>query len=295
MQQKRKYNIGKTYSPLFVIPGFTVYALFFLIPVFIGFYYAFTDWNMYLDEISFAGLANFRRMFTHRVTSLAIKNTLIFSMVTTIGKNFFGLLLALALVKTLRSGNIIRTIFFTPSILSYIVIGVLFSSILHPSGLLNDTLSLFGLSNFTRSWLADKDIVMYTVSAVEIWQWTGFHMAIYLAGLLSIPKGLNEACIIDGANAAQRFIHVTIPLIVPTFNVNLVLSLIGGLKVFEQIYILTNGGPGSASQVINTQIFEAFGNGEWGYGTAINLVLFIFITIIALTVLNLLRRKEIEL
>jgi raffinose/stachyose/melibiose transport system permease protein len=286
---------GRFYSPLFVTPAFALYVLFFLVPVVIGFWYAFTDWNMYLDRISFNGLANFRRMFTHRITSLAVRNTLLFSVVTTIGKNIFGLALALALNQALRSRNVIRTIFFAPSVLSYIVIGLLFSSILHPSGLLNAGLAAVGLGGLARSWLADRMIVMYSVSAVEIWQWAGFHMAIYLAGLQSIPRELGEACRIDGAGPWQRLWRVTLPLIVPTFNVNLVLSLIGGFKVFEQIYILTNGGPGTASQVVSTQILEAFGNGEWGYGTAVNLALFLFITLIALTVLNLLRRREVEL
>jgi len=288
-------GVGRFYSPLFVTPAFALYVLFFLVPVVIGFWYAFTDWNMYLDRISFNGLANFRRMFTHRVTSLAVRNTLIFSVVTTIGKNVFGLALALALNQALRSRNVIRTIFFAPSVLSYIVIGLLFSSILHPAGLLNAGLAAVGLGGLARSWLAERTIVMYSVSAVEIWQWAGFHMAIYLAGLQSIPRELGEACRIDGAGPWQRLWRVTLPLIVPTFNVNLVLSLIGGFKVFEQIYILTNGGPGTASQVVSTQILEAFGNGEWGYGTAVNLVLFLFITLIALTVLNLLRRREVEL
>lgn len=286
---------GRFYSPLFVVPGFALYVLFFLVPVVIGFWYAFTDWNMFLDRISFNGLSNFGRMFTHRVTSLAVKNTLLFSAVTTVGKNLLGLALALGLNQSLRSRNVIRTVFFAPSVLSYIVIGLLFSSILHPSGLLNAGLAAVGLGSLAGSWLADPKIVMYSVSAVEIWQWSGFHMAIYLAGLQSIPPELGEACLIDGARPSQRLWHVTLPLIVPTFNVNLVLSLIGGFKVFEQIYILTNGGPGTASQVVSTQIFEAFGNGEWGYGTAINLVLFLFITLIALTVLNLLRRREVEL
>jgi raffinose/stachyose/melibiose transport system permease protein len=136
---------------------------------------------------------------------------------------------------------------------------------------------------------------MYTISAVEIWQWSGFHMAIYLAGLQSIPKEFGEAVLIDGAGPIRKFFSLTMPLIIATFNVNVVLALIGGFKVFELVFILTNGGPGTASEVVNTQIYRAFGNGEWGYGTAMNLVLFLFITLLALTVLNLLRRREVEL
>jgi raffinose/stachyose/melibiose transport system permease protein len=283
------------YNPLLVAPGLALYVIFFLVPVVIGFWFAFTNWNMYLPGASFNGLDNFRRMFTDKISALAIRNTLVFSVVTTIGKNALGLGLALALNRALRSRNALRAVFFAPSVLSYIVIGLLFSSILHPDGLLNNFLGVIGLGGVAQSWLATRSIVMYTISAVEIWQWSGFHMAIYLAGLQSIPKEFGEAALIDGAGPLRKFFSLTLPLIIATFNVNLVLSLIGGFKVFEMVFILTNGGPGTASEVINTQIYRAFGNGEWGYGTAMNLVLFAFITVIALTVLNLLRRREVEL
>jgi len=285
----------RLYNPLLVAPGFLLYVVFFLVPVVIGFYFAFTNWNMYLPAVDWNGLANFRRMFADRISALAIRNTFVFSVVTTVGKNLVGLGLALALNQALRTRNVLRALFFTPSVLSYIVIGLLFSSILHPDGLLNAFLRTVGLSSLTRSWLATRSLVMFTISAVEIWQWSGFHMAIYLAGLQSIPREYGEAVLIDGAGPVRKFFSLTMPLIIATFNVNLVLSLIGGFKVFELVFILTNGGPGTASEVINTQIYRAFGNGEWGYGTAMNLVLFLFITLIALTVLNLLRRREVEL
>lgn len=285
---------ARFYSPLLVAPGFSIYLVFFLVPVIMGFYYAFTNWNMFLPKIDFNGLANFTRMFTSGIPNRAVKNTLIFAVVTTVGKNVIGLLLALGMNRAVAGRNVLRAVYFAPSVLSYIVIGLLFSSILHPDGLLNAFLRTIGLHAWTHSWLANKNIVMFTISGVEIWQWAGFHMAIYLAGLQSIPREFGETCTIDGASPAQEFFHITMPLIVPTLNVNLVLSLIGGFKVFELVYILTNGGPGTASEVINTQIYRAFGNGEWGYGTAMNLILFLFITAIALTVLNVLRRHEVE-
>ena len=283
------------YHPLLVAPGFLVYAVFFLLPVVVGFYYAFTDWNMYLDRISFNGFSNFRRMFLDPISSGSLVHTLIFAVCTTIGKNVFGLVLALALNQAIRTRNMLRAVFFSPAVLSLIVVGLLFSSILYPEGILNVFLRTIGLGALARSWLADRTIVMYTISMVEIWQWSGFHMAIYLAGLQAIPKEFIEASVIDGVNVWQKFGRITMPLIISTFNINLVISLIGGFKVFDLVFILTNGGPGRASEVINTQIYRVFGNGEWGFGTAMNLVLFLAITLIALTVLNLLRRREVEL
>jgi len=287
-------KINSVYSPIFLLPSFTIYLLFFLVPTVIGFFFSFTDWNIHLDKISFIGLENFVSIFTKRVIRLAIKNSLQFAIITTIGKNVLGLVLALLVNSAIKGRNFFRSIFFFPAVLNYIIIGLLFTYILHPNGVLNSLLSQFGFGNVGISWIADRKYVMYSVSAVEIWQWSGFHMAIYLAGLQSIPSSLIESAQLDGANAFQQFSRITFPLIMPSFNVSLVIALISGFKVFDLIYVLTDGGPGYASEVINTQIYRTFGEGRWGYATAMNLLLFIFITTISLTLLLFLRKKEVE-
>lgn len=285
---------SRFYSPWFMVPAAAIFFMFFIVPVVCGFAYSFTDWNQYLTEINFVGLDNFKKIFADRVSTLALKNTLIFAAVTTVGKNIAGLGLALILNQKLRGKTLWRGIFFLPCILSSIVVGLVFTAVLHPTGLLNDTLSLMGLSSLHHSWLTEKDIVMYTISFVEIWAYSGFHMAIYLAGLQSIPGDLLEAARIDGAGAGQQFRYIIFPLILPSFNINLVMSLIGGFKVFDQVYILTNGGPGYSSQVVSTMVYRAFGEGRWGYGTALNLVLFVIISVISLTILSFLRKREVE-
>lgn len=292
---RRHSNISeRLYSPLFALPAFSIFFVFFMVPVILGFGYSFTNWNQYLTEIEYVGLDNFRQIFTDKVSKLALKNTLIFATVTTIGKNIIGLGLALILNTRLKGKTIWRAVYFSPAILSTIIVGLVFSAILHPTGLLNDTLSSLGLDFLTHKWLTDKNIVMYTVSAVEVWMYAGFHMAIYLAGLQSIPHVLIEAAKIDGISSWQQLRYITFPLIIPSFNINLIMSLIGGFKVFDIIYVLTNGGPGFSSQVVSTMVYRAFGEGRWGYGTALNMILFAIISIIALTVLNLLRKREVE-
>lgn len=292
--RKRNNIAERTYSPLFVLPAFSIYFIFFMIPVISGFGYSFTNWNQYLTEIEYVGLDNFRQIFTDRISTLALKNTLIFATATTVGKNVMGLGLALILNTRLKGKTMWRAIYFSPAILSTIIVGLVFSAILHPKGLLNDVLRFFGLDFLTRSWLTDKNIVMYTVSAVEVWMYAGFHMAIYLAGLQSIPYELIEAAKIDGISGWQQFRYITFPLVIPSFNINLIMALIGGFKVFDIIYVLTNGGPGFSSQVVSTMVYRAFGEGRWGYGTALNMILFTIISIIALTILNYLRKKEVE-
>lgn len=293
MQQPKGY-MRRFYSPLFAAPALAVFAVFFLLPTFAGFWYSFTDWNQYLPDVHFVGLDNFAQIFRERVSSAALKNTLTFAFVTTLGKNLFGLALALILNAKLRGRTVWRALFFSPAVLSTIIVGLVFSAVLYPKGLLNNALDFAGLGFLKQKWLTDKNIVMLTVSFVEIWMYAGFHMAIYLAGLQSIPSDLLEAASIDGASAWRRFRDIVFPLIIPSFNINLVMALIGGFKVFDIVYVLTGGGPGFASQVVSTLVYKAFGEGRWGYGTALNLLLFVIIYLISVTILGFFRRREVE-
>jgi raffinose/stachyose/melibiose transport system permease protein len=290
-----KERLKRYYSPLFLAPATIVYGGFFLVPVVISFYFAFTNWNVFLTEIDFTGFSNFRNIFENPVMSLALRNTLLFALLTTVGKNVIGLGLALAVESKARFRNLFRSIFFSPAVLSYIVIGLLFTAILSPRGIVNDALSALGLHSLARSWVADKGLVMYSLSLVEIWQWSGFHMAIYLAGLQSVPKELKDAAAIDGAFGATRFWRITLPLIIPSLNVSLVTALISGFKVFDLVFIMTNGGPGYASEVVSTQIYTMMGLGRWGEATAMNLLLFMIVSLIALAILSILRKREVEL
>jgi raffinose/stachyose/melibiose transport system permease protein len=286
--------LDRFYSPALAAPALILFLTFFLLPTIAGFYFSLTDWNQYLPDIHFVGLANFRQIFSERVSTVALKNTLIFAAVTTVGKNLFGLILALILNRKLRGRTWWRAVFFSPAIFSTIVVGLVFSVVLHPKGLLNAGLQALGMSFLKQKWLTDKDVVMFTVSFVEIWMYAGFHMAIYLAGLQSIPGDFLESARIDGASGWQQFKSIIFPLIIPSFNINLVMALIGGFKVFDMVYVLTNGGPGFASQVVSTMVYKAFGEGRWGYGTALNLLLFLIIYVVSITVLTFFRRREVE-
>lgn len=284
----------RMYSYWLVAPALILYCVFFVFPTLTGFYYSFTDWSPVKNTITFNGWENFRYIFRNEVTRLAIKNTLIYAAVVVIFKNLFGLLLALALNTGLKTRNALRGIFYAPAIVSTIVIGLVFIPILHPNGLLNQTLTRIGLEALTRYWLADPAIVMLTIAAVSIWQWSGYHMAIYLAGLQGISNEYYEAAKIDGANAFQRLRHITIPLLAASININVILSLIGGIRVFSEVYALTNGGPGNSSQVLSTYILVLFGEGRWGLGTAMNTVLFLLVALLSIPLLSRMRKYEVE-
>lgn len=287
-------NSIKTYSCWLVIPALVLYGIFFILPTMTGFYYSFTDWSPMKNTITFNGLENFRYILDNDVTRLAIKNTLIYAVIVVIFKNLFGLLLAMAMNTAIRTRNILRGIFYAPAIVSTIVIGLVFIPILHPNGLLNQTLSAVGLGGLAQYWLTNPKIVMFTIAAVSIWQWAGYHMAIYLAGLQGISSEFYEAAKIDGANAFHRFRHITLPLMAASLNINIILSLIGGIRVFSEVYALTNGGPGNASQVLSSYILVLFGEGRWGLGTAMNTVLFLFVAIVSIPLLYRMRKQEVE-
>lgn len=281
-----------TYS--LVVPALLIYGIFFVVPAINGIYYSLTDWNVSKTTINFIGLKNFETIFLDSELRKAITNTFTYAIVVVVFKNLFGLLLALAVNVKMVFRNYFRSVFFLPCILSTIVIGLVFVPILHPEGILNTFLGMIGLGFLENSWLTDTKIVMFTIAGVSIWQWSGYHMVIYLAGLQGISETYSEAAKIDGANAFQRFFKIYLPLLAPSVNINLILSLIGGLKVFSEPYALTGGGPGKASQVIALEVFSRFGKGEWGLGTALNVVLMIFVAVICIPLLIHMRKKEVE-
>lgn len=284
----------KMYTYSLVVPALLIYGIFFVVPAINGIYYSLTDWNVSKTTINFIGIKNFKTIFLDSELRKAITNTFIYAIVVVIFKNLFGLLLALAVNVKMVFRNYFRSVFFLPCILSTIVIGLVFVPILHPEGILNSFLQTVGLGTLVNSWLTDTKIVMFTIAGVSIWQWSGYHMVIYLAGLQGISETYSEAAKIDGANAFQRFFKIYLPLLAPSVNINLILSLIGGLKVFSEPYALTGGGPGKASQVIALEVFSRFGKGEWGLGTALNVVLMIFVAVICIPLLIHMRQKEVE-
>ncbi|MGZ7442565.1 carbohydrate ABC transporter permease [Paenibacillus sp. TH7-28] len=281
------------YSYYLILPAILIYTVFFVIPAVIGFYYSFTDWRLDRLDIHFIGWENFSKIFSDKTLTLALKNTVIFAVATVVGKNVIGILLAVALNMRLKTKNLLRALFYSPSILSILVISILFTPMLRTEGTVNQMFEALGLHSLSQAWLTNPQLVIWTIAVVSIWQSAGFQMAIYLAGLQSISQEYYEAARIDGASSWKSFFKITLPLLLPAININLMLTLIGGLKVFSEVYVMTGGGPGNASQVVGTIIMRAFGEGNWGLGTAVNTLLFVAVTIIAIPLLIFMRRKEV--
>ncbi len=286
----------QSYPYWFLLPAFAIFALMFLVPTGTGIYYSFTDWNINTEKINFVGLQNYRELFTDKKLVAALSHTLVYAFSVTLLRNAIGLGLALLLNTKVKFRGLFRTVFFLPYMISPIIIGYLFTAIYHPAnGLLNGALRLVGLKFMAVDWLNDPRYALLSTIFVDVWRTAGFSMVIYLAGLQMIPTELFESASLDGARYPQTFRYITFPLIAPSLTINLTLSLIGTMKVFVMILVLTNGGPGYATEVINTYVMTSFSLGLYGQGTAANMLLTLLIVLIGFPVLVLLRKREVAL
>ena len=293
--RKHMRLVHRNYPSYFLAGALLLYVVFFLIPALMGFYYAFTDWNSYSTDVNFVGLDNFRVIFSSQENYLSyIKNTLVFAIATMFLKTVLGLLLALLLnTRLVKFKQLHRTLIYLPAVLPMLVVGLVFKSILNPAtGVLNTGLRALGLGVLAQRWLVDVHLALPSIIAVDTWKGMGYIMVILLAGLQSIPDEYYEAAAIDGANAWARLRHITLPLLVPAITVTTVLNLLYAIKVFDIVYVLTNGGPGFASEVVFTAVFKEFSKGRYGVGTAISMLLFVIMVALGYYVIRLMTRQE---
>ncbi|MBK8022621.1 MAG: sugar ABC transporter permease [Chloroflexi bacterium] len=288
---------NRIYPFYFAFGALALYLAFVVLPGFMGIAYSLTDWNSYSTEVNFVGLDNFATIFSGSGSYLDyIKNTLVFTVYTIILKTIIGLFLAILLNYGVRRlAHLYRVIIYLPVVLPTIVVGLVFRSILNPrTGVLNEFFRAVGLDALAQPWLVNPDIAMFSVIGVDTWKGVGYIMVILLAGLQTIPQEYYEAAEIDGAGAVAKFVHITLPLLVPAITVVTILNLLYGLRVFDIIYVLTGGGPGYATDVVFTAVFDEFSKGRYGVGTALSSVLFVVMTAASFFIVRRLTRDPIE-
>ena len=275
-----------------------LYVCFFLLPGLLGVFYSFTDWNYRSSStgIDFVGLRNYMEIFTSNKNYMSgILHTLTFTVISNIVKIIPALFLAIMLQENLRGKGLYRTLLYLPSILPFVIIGMVFRSILnYNTGLLNTGLDALQLGFLKQKWLSDLNVVWKSIYGVDAWRGIGYVMTIFLAGLNTIPGSFYEAAQIDGANFWQRLRAVTLPMLTGAITVNLVFGITYGLKVFDIIYVLTNGGPGHATEVITTYSYQLYSSGQYGMSTALNTVLLAIAAIIGILVVKFMARKEVQ-
>ena len=263
---------------LLAIPALIFYGFAVLVPSVRGGVLAFTDWDGLSQTYDFVGFKNFIRIFTTQSSLSALKMTLIFAVAITILQNGIGLLLALGVNSGLKSQNFLRVLFFAPVVITPVVVAYLWKFLLTPNGAVNTVLGAVGLGDVAPSWLGDPFWAGASIVMMVVWQHAGYSMVIYIAGLQSIPQEINEAAAVDGAGAWRRFWSVTWPLLAPATAINVMLTIIGGLKMFTEVFVLTAGGPGGSTETMSTLLYKsAFQFNEFGYGIALALVLAVIV------------------
>lgn len=283
----------RLYSYIFIVPAAVLYFLLFILPTFSSFYFSMTRWTLF--DFEFIGLDNFVQIFKEYGLAIGLKNTLIYTFVTVILKVVIGLGLALLLNLGLKTQSFLRVVFFFPSIISSVAIGLIFNALMYPTtGLINSTLKAIGLEVLALDWLTNPDLVIYSVSMVEVWKYMGVCIVIFIAGLQSIPKHYYEAISLDGASSFEKFRYITLPLVRPAMNSVFILSLIGGLRSFDIVFVMTKGGPGYASDLLSTVIYKQFAEGYYGLATAGNVLLFVASSLIVFPLYNYLTQREVE-
>ncbi len=258
---------------LFILPNVLIFALFVIIPAVQGLGMAFTDQGIFTSA-KFVGLKNFINLFKDEVFLITLKNTIVYSLITVIALIVVSLLLALLLSKNnVKGESALRAIFYIPSLLSMIIVGIAWRFILgNEMGIINYVLRQLGGTGV--NWLTDGKLAMLSIIVVSVWTYAGYYMLIFISGLQAIPNELYEAAIVDGAGKFYSFRKITLPLLSPTTLVVSILATINAFKAYELIITMTKGGPGYATKFIVQQVYEvAFTQDKLGYASAMSMVL----------------------
>lgn len=278
----RKGNRVQWTFLLLALPAAAVYVGFLLGPVIGSFGYALTRWDG-IGDPSFVGIANFATLIGDENYRSALAHTLVFAVVIVAGQIGFGVLLAVLLNKSNRGTSVLRATLFTPALLSAAVVSLIWGFIFNPLvGVLVQVLTPLGVKpGVFGNLLGNPTSVIFAVSAVVIWQYAGYIMVIYLAGLKNIPPEVGEAADLDGATGWRRFWSVTWPMLAPSTTVAITISLAGNLRLFDQVFLLTGGGPADASQTAATLVYRtAFSGSNFGYSASQSVVLTLLICLV---------------
>jgi multiple sugar transport system permease protein len=273
---------------LFVLPFLSFLLVFNVLPILAGVFVSFTEWGI-VGSPEWVGLANFARILQDPDVPLVYRNTFRYAATVVPGTTLMALLMALFVNRRLLASSLARTIFFAPTVLAVTVISFIWIWILDTQfGILNVYLGKLGIPNIP--WLTNPHWVMASISLTSIWWNTGFSMVILLAGLQNIPGDLYDAVYVDGATGGQAFWYLTLPLLMHSLSLVVTLALIDALRVFSQMYLMTQGGPAGASLSVIYLIYQkAFGLYQLGYGAALSLMLFAVIMAVTMIQLRIFR------
>ena len=277
----RKKNEWSNY--LFILPIFILFGVFIVYPIVYNFIISFYEWSGVGSDKVYVGLQNYHTVFGGTVIYKILRNFVVFAFFTITIQAIFGMIYASFFVNRLRGSNLFRILFYLPAVVTSTIIGQVFSKFFEANrGYLNTLLRTIGLDSLCRTWLADPNLALGCLCFVNIWQWTGYSMLLYYAGMLNIGNDIYEAAEIDGATKLQQFTRITFPLLRGTHFTVFILGMLGSLKCYDIVYVLTDGGPNYATEMFSTYIqrlaFNLFKQGEASTVVVIMFVIAMVIT-----------------
>jgi len=278
-----------------MIPALALYALFVLFPILEAARFSLFDWNGLEALDQYVGTDNFGRAIGDPVFLEAVIHNAIIVILSLTVQIPLALGLALMLNRQFRGRAALRLIFFAPYVIAEVITAIVWSLLLQPNGLAEHLLTVLGLGDAYHPWLADPNTVLIALFFIVTWKYFGFHMILLLAGLQGIPRELEEAAAIDGASRWQQLRFITVPLLGPTIRVSAFLSIIGSLQLFDLVWVTTRGGPVNASTTMAVFMFDrGFVRFQFGYGSAVAVILFLLCFILALAYQRWVLRRDME-
>lgn len=275
----------------FLLPACSLLGGFVLYPAAQALWLSFTDYNM-ITPTRFVGVGNYARLAADPFFWAALRNSLLYLVVVVPLLVLLPIVLAVGVNAAIPGIRLFRALFYLPVVTSLVISGLIWKWVYEEKGLLNHALLSLGLVDTPVAFLTDPGIALFAVMAVTLWSGMGYYMVIYLAGLQGIPRSLYEVAALEGVSAWQQFWHITLPLLRPSMAIVAVMSSIAAMKVFEEIYVMTQGGPMAASKTLVYFIYEtAFVEFEMGQAAAAGMALFVITLTLSLLQLRLLRKK----
>lgn len=280
----------------FLLPATTLYAVFVVMPVVQAFAFSLYRWRGISANRTFIGLENFRHLFADPIVWMALRHNLLLFVGTSTAILVVSLALAHAIGSDSRAARLLRSVYLFPQVISLVVVAILWMFILNPSfGVLNAALKAVGLERWAIAWLGEKPTALASIGVAHVWHALGFYIMLFAAALRTIPPDVIEAATLDGAMGLTRLRYVTLPLLWAVLRIALVYMAIGTMNIFSLVFLMTQGGPDRATEVMLTYLYEqAFKHSEFGYATALAVVNFVLVMALSGAILALFRHNPQE-
>lgn len=278
-------NKAKLFATFFILPALLIYTVFQIIPLLGAVYFSLSEWNGIAGSaIKFVGVKNFQTVLTDPQFLLSLKNMARMVIFSVLFHTPIALLMAVAIQGARKGGRFFKAVYFVPTVFPLTAVGLLWYFIFMPNGALNALLEVIGLDSLVMPWLVEKATAMNTIIFVNIWAGVGYYMVILLAGLTTISEDIYEAAILDGVTPITKFFYVTVPLLKPIIRMCILMDIIGTIKVFDLVFVMTEGGPNGLTNLPTTLMYqEAFKYDHYGIGSAVGIIILVICLIGTIT------------